>query len=219
VRPVPEHAAARDLVAAQPTRARILAILREEGRAVETAELAAALGLHPTGVRLHLERLRGAGLVRAERVVHGRGRPRHAWWPAGPAADPPDAGAVLSVWLAGALATGARGPRGVEDAGLAAGRELGAGRAHEPAARAVRDVMASLGFQPRPGPGSGDGRSCLTLGNCPYRDAVRANREAICTLHRGLVRGVLAAVDPGARLTRFVPHDPDAAGCEIEVSG
>lgn len=202
-------------VAAQPTRARILRILREEGRAVETAELAATLGLHPTGVRLHLERLRTAGLVRAERVVHGRGRPRHAWAPAGAAADPPDAGAVLSVWLAGALAAGAREARDVEEVGRAAGRELGAARRGEDPARAVRGVMASLGFQPREHGAAG--RSCLTLGNCPYRDAVRANRDAICTLHRGLVRGVLDAVEPRARLTRFVPHDPDAAGCEVEV--
>jgi predicted ArsR family transcriptional regulator len=204
-------------VVAQPTRARILHLLRAEDGPVETARLAAALGLHPTGVRLHLERLRTAGLVRAERVVHGRGRPRHAWSPAGPAADPPDAGAVLSVWLAGALAAGAREARDVEEVGRAAGRELGAARRGEDPARAVRGVMASLGFGPREDAAGAPEGTCLTLGNCPYRDAVRANRDAICTLHRGLVRGVLEAAAPSARLTRFVPHDPDAAGCEIEV--
>jgi predicted ArsR family transcriptional regulator len=210
---------AHDDVLAQPTRARLVRTLRAEGRPVETAELATALGLHPTGVRLHLERLRTAGLVQVERVVRGRGRPRHAWSPAGAAADPPDAGAVLSVWLAGALAAGARDARDVEEVGRAAGRELGAARRGEDPAGAVRGVMAALGFQPREGAAGAPGYTCLSLGNCPYRDAVRANRDAICTLHRGLVRGVLDAATPGARLTRFVPRDPDAAGCEVEVAG
>jgi predicted ArsR family transcriptional regulator len=205
---------ADDQLLSQPTRARIVAVLRELGRPATTEELATALALHPSGVRLHLERLRQAGLVSVDRVVHGRGRPRHAWVPAGPAADPPDAGIMLSVWLARAL--GADGRR-AERAGRNAGRELGRARADVAPDRAVSGVMTSLGFQPRVEGAPAAGRQCLSLGNCPYRDAVVVNRDAVCRLHRGLVRGVLDSVAPGARITRFVPHDPRAAGCEVEI--
>jgi hypothetical protein len=48
---------------------------------------------------------------------------------------------------------------------------------------------------------------------------VRQNQAVICTFHRGLTRGVLDQVAPAATLTRFVPHDPDRAGCEIDIEG
>ncbi len=41
----------------QPTRARLFALLGDLGRPADTAELAQQLGLHPNGVRIHLERL------------------------------------------------------------------------------------------------------------------------------------------------------------------
>jgi hypothetical protein len=41
----------------------------------------------------------------------------------------------------------------------------------------------------------------------------------VCTLHRGITAGLLAALDPKAKLTRFEPHDPTRAGCLVEVEG
>jgi hypothetical protein len=35
----------------------------------------------------------------------------------------------------------------------------------------------------------------------------------VCTLHRGMTRGLLGALDPTAELAGFVPRDPDRAGC------
>lgn len=55
------------------------------------------------------------------------------------------------------------------------------------------------------------------LGHCPYREAVRENQPVVCQLHRGLTLGLLDQLDSGARLTDFVPKDPDRAGCLIEV--
>jgi predicted ArsR family transcriptional regulator len=66
---------------------------------------------------------------------------------------------------------------------------------------------------------AGHGRVTYRLRNCPYRDAVRANQPVVCALHRGLTRGLLDALQPSARLSRFVPEDPDGAGCVIEVRG
>jgi len=53
----------------------------------------------------------------------------------------------------------------------------------------------------------------------PYREAVRKNQEAICTLHRGVTRDLVDVLGPKATMASFVPHDPDEAGCLIEVAG
>jgi hypothetical protein len=48
---------------------------------------------------------------------------------------------------------------------------------------------------------------------------VRENQPVVCTLHRGITRGLLDVLDPDAQLADFVPRDPDKAGCLIELSG
>jgi hypothetical protein len=57
------------------------------------------------------------------------------------------------------------------------------------------------------------------LCNCPYRDAVRENQAAVCTLHRGITEGLLDRLDPMAWLADFVAEDPYEAGCRIDVAG
>jgi hypothetical protein len=52
----------------------------------------------------------------------------------------------------------------------------------------------------------------------PYREAVRQNPEVICTLHRGMTRGLLEVLEPDRTLVKFLPHDPDTAGCRIELT-
>ena len=47
---------------------------------------------------------------------------------------------------------------------------------------------------------------------------MRENQPAVCTLHRGITRGLLERLDPEARLAAFVPRDPDTAGCLIGVA-
>lgn len=67
-------------------------------------------------------------------------------------------------------------------------------------------------------PVAGD-RLTYRLRNCPYREAVRERQPLVCGLHRGLTRGMLDALDPKTKLVGFVPKDPDAAGCLIELRG
>jgi predicted ArsR family transcriptional regulator len=78
-------------------------------------------------------------------------------------------------------------------------------------------ALTALGFAPQREPAQR--RVVFRLGNCPYRDAVRENQPVVCALHRGLTRGLLDQLAPGARLASFVPKDPDRAGCLIEVEG
>jgi|SRR5215207_3418995 len=210
----------RDDVLAQPTRRRLFALLSELGDAASTNELAGRLALHPNGVRAHLQRMRDAGLVTQRRVAQPRGRPRDEWAiapTARPGGNAPRADRALAGWLARAIpATRAR-LREVEAAGRRVGHELAPTATTSPE-QAIGDVLAALGFQPRLDLRLGGHLTCR-LDNCPYRDAVRANQEVICTLHRGLTRGLLDRLAPTATLTRFVPHDPDRAGCEIDIDG
>jgi predicted ArsR family transcriptional regulator len=213
------HPADPDDVLAQPTRARLFGLLVDLKRPAGTGELAERVGLHPNGVRLHLEQLREAGLVQRERSRQKRGRPRDAWTVAPgarPGGQPPSAYVDLVRWLARAIPTGPRRLRDIEAAGRSIGQELAP--ASGPPEEALRITLASLGFQPRV-ESAGEDELTFCLGNCPYRDAVRENPELICTLHRGLTRGMLDEVAPDAKLTSFVPRDPDDAGCLIEITG
>jgi DNA-binding MarR family transcriptional regulator len=74
-------------VLAQPTRTRLYALLRGRQKPAATAELAQALGLHPNGVRAHLEQMQAVGLVVRSRTRQARGRPRDTWT-ATPATEP-----------------------------------------------------------------------------------------------------------------------------------
>jgi predicted ArsR family transcriptional regulator len=205
----------------QPTRRRLFALLAELGGSATTVELAARLDLHPNGVRAHMVRLRDAGLVVRHRVGGPRGRPRDEWAvspSARPAGEPPQGYGALARWLARTIpATPAR-LREVEATGREVGREYGAAAAAKPPVRALGETLSALGFQPwidlHP-----SGRLSCRLGNCAYREAVRENREVVCRLHRGITLGLLDRVAPAATLARFVPHDPDRAGCEIDVDG
>ena len=83
-----------DEVLGQPTRARLFALLGELKRAAGTDELARRVGMHPNGIRLHLERLERAGLLVRSRESGARGRPRDSWSisaEARPGGEPPTA--------------------------------------------------------------------------------------------------------------------------------
>jgi predicted ArsR family transcriptional regulator len=205
---------------AQPTRARLFATLSELRRPAGTEELAERLDLHPNGVRVHLERLRTAGLVVRERTRQTRGRPRDTWTiapDARPGGEAPSGYAELGRWLARVISPGRTSVRAIEATGREIGRELapdGDCRSEEK----MHAVLVSLGFQPKREPDPPGGLT-YRLCNCPYRDAVRESPEVVCALHRGMTRGLLDAIAPKTRLTGFVPRDPRRAGCLIELRG
>jgi predicted ArsR family transcriptional regulator len=208
-------------VLTQPTRARLFSRLQELKRPAATGELAASLGMHVNGVRGHLKRMAEAGLVERRRTAYGRGRPRDEWAiasAAAPGGEPPSAYLDLARWLARATPAGPGRLRAVEKAGREIGREL-APKDVDGSAESFEQVFVALGFQPEMATDGEEGRTCCRLCNCPYRDSVRENPEVVCALHRGLTAGVLDVLAPGARLVTFEPHDPDLAGCLVEVAG
>jgi predicted ArsR family transcriptional regulator len=206
-----------DDVLAQPTRARLFAMLGELRRPAGTVELAERLQLHPNGVRIHLERMQQAGLVRRARIRERRGRPPDAWTisaDARPGGSNPRGYQDLGRWLARVLHARPRGLRGIEQTGRQIGRELAP---DDTSSDAFEAALIALGFQPVAA--ARDDGVTFCLRNCPYRDAVHENQPAICALHKGITRGLLDVIAPQARLSGFMPHDPDRGGCLIELSG
>ena len=205
---------------AQPTRARLFAVLCELRRPASTEELAERLELHPNGIRVHLYRLREQGMVARERDRQPRGRPRDMWLispDAAPAARPPTAYAQLGRWLARAIGAKPTSLGKIESAGRQIGHEL-APEPHGAPEASLHAALAALGFQPRR-ESHQPGRLTYRLCNCPYREAAGENPEVVCALHRGITHGLLDELDATSRLTAFVPHDPAQAGCLVEISG
>jgi len=207
---------------AQPTRARLFALLRESGEPLATAELAELASMHPNGIRNHLERLWRAGLVERHRGNAGRrGRPRDEWTVtrSGIAAERELAGGgdgsgQLVEWLARAYPGGSPHRQRIEKVGEEAGLAMPVETKVDPE-QAFLEVLDRLGFEPAVEEIE-SGFRCR-LGLCPYREAARENQEAVCTLHRGLTRGLLGSISPELQLREFEPRDPDRAGCLIEV--
>ncbi|HMS72307.1 MAG TPA: helix-turn-helix domain-containing protein [Baekduia sp.] len=202
----------------QPTRARLFSALVTLRRPAHTNELADSVGLHPNGVRLHLEQLVSAGLVARTRPIQGVGRPRDLWSVAPgarPSGEAPTAYADIAGWLAAVTASGRTSKRAVEQAGREIGRRLAPGPNAAPVADQLRSTLSSLGFAPE----LKESKTSVTirLCNCPYRDAAVGNQEVVCTLHRGLTRGLLDEISPALKLRTFDVRDPVAARCTMEI--
>lgn len=202
---------------AAPARARAFDYLAQIRRAADIDELANHLGLHPTGVRVHLAALERAGLVERRRVRGGRGRPRDRWVVSADAnVVPPGAHSQLAAWLAGALGDQATTPEALERHGRRLGRELAPDiPSGTPPVEAVGDALSAMGFRPacEPRPGGAD----FALRTCPYREAVRAGGRGVCALHAGITRGLLEGLAGEAELTRFVAGAPDSGECRVEI--
>jgi hypothetical protein len=136
---------------------------------------------------------------------------------ASPGGEAPSGYAELGRWLARAISPGNTSLHAVEATGREIGREL-APAGDCPAEAKMYAVLASMGFQPRRETDRTGGFT-YRLCNCPYRDAVVESPEVVCTLHRGMTRGLLDAISPETRLAGFVPQEPRRAGCMIELSG
>jgi len=190
-----------------PTRARVLALLREHAGPHDAAAVAAALGLHLTTARFHLERLAEAGLAaRATRPEARRGRPRVVYGATDAARDDDTRTRLIGV-LAAALACTPHGEADAVEAGRAWAASYSAAGAQHPE-QAVVTALDRLGFTPAsaPAPGGADGTT-ITLRACPFRDAARAHPQVVCAVHRGFVERMLEGTRTVARLEPFATDD------------
>jgi predicted ArsR family transcriptional regulator len=204
--------------------ARRLAIVEALGEGPrEIPELARLLGIHPTTVRSHLERLLEAGLLMEEAgVPAGRGRPSKRYRLREPllAGDPEVrlfVGSLVSLLRA---AYGERAISAAKEEGTRRGRELGRSFRHPSAEQAVREVVKTLNrlsFGPGP-PVRRDDGVAVDVHHCPYGvDPDDPDGIVVCCFHEGLVRGLAeeaSGQEVGVRLLRFV-----APGiCRVELS-
>lgn len=196
---------------ADDTRFRLYRHLRLVGRPVSVREMSGRLSLHPNTLRPHLRRLEEAGLVAHQvRKTPGVGRPQTLYRAVEPVAQEGRDFRLLAEMLCGLLRT----KRDVERAtGLARewGHYLVSQGGPKPGIRlparqnlaALQEAMDRAGFEPRFRRSSGTVE--VTLRNCPFRDLADDYRDLVCSLHRGLVEGMLGGLKPGMAVREFRP--------------
>lgn len=184
------------------SRSRVLEILQDTGAQLGVSEVAAKLSLHPNTVRFHLDALVASGLVESEPEENDlRGRPRMLY---SANANSASAGRrnyrLLAEILASSIGAQVSRPR---EASINAGREwghyLGGGpppfkrvNADEATGRLV-SAMEDIGFAPE-AVTRGRHRQVL-LHRCPFREVAQEHPEVVCSIHLGLMNGVLAELD------------------------
>lgn len=200
---------------------RAVAELSAEGP-VTLAEAAARLGGHPNTTRQHLDRLHAEGFLAAELLAQGRPGRRPKGFlltPLGRRALTTSSGAECSR-LAGAVASYHIQTGGGPDEARAIGELWGEGSARpldgEPAPpmEALVEVLDILGFAP--GVQQAAEGPTLVLQACPLVNATE-NAPFLCTLHEGMIHGVLRSLGGRQRVT-LERADPGAGGCRIHLS-
>lgn len=184
-------------------------------------ELADALGLHANTVRLHLERLREAGLVESETVHRGTvGRPQHRYFlaPGAPGLgfDPPAHALLAGLLAAMAERLGASGDDAARTGygwGVEAGRRTRAGSCLP----ALVQELERLGFEPVADADAEPGAPVrVDFLHCPFRDLAEAYPELVCNLHRGLCEGVVAETGGGNIESFSTLYEPEP--CHVSVT-
>jgi predicted ArsR family transcriptional regulator len=187
-------------------------------RGCSAQELADSLGLHANTVRLHLDRLREAGLVDVEPVHRGTvGRPTHVYSlaPGAPGLgfDPPSYTLLAGLLAALAERVGADGEEATE-IGRAWGAEAGKRTRSRSCVKALSAEMSRLGFDPStetPGPDTD-----MAFMHCPFRELAEAYPELVCNLHRGITEGIVGEVGGGSVVDFATLYDRDP--CRVVVS-
>lgn len=203
--------------------ARRLAIVEALGEGPrQIPELSRLLGIHPTTVRAHLDKLLAAGVLEEERgTPAGRGRPSKRYRLREPllAGDPElrlFVGSLVSL-LRRAYGPGAA--TAAEEEGIRRGHQLGRDFRHPSPEQTAQEVIAlleRLSFAPA-APVRQNGGFSVDIRHCPFQvDPRDPDGAIVCAFHEGLVRGVAevaSASDVAVRLVPFVAPDV----CRIEL--
>ena len=204
-----------------PSRDRVLVALRSATAPLRLSAVCAEVDLSPNAVRRHLGWLAADGLVRIEHEPpHGPGRPA-ALYSAVPVRPDPDGqayrtlaallGRTLSA-LGDASAAGAAG-RDWARREIAARERDGRGRP-EDAFELVHELFVEGGFAPQ----LADDGTVVTLHRCPFMTLAVEQPEVVCSVHLGLIRGVLEEyADP--RSVHLTPVLDGSGPCVLRLGG
>ena len=205
---------------AEPRRLAIVEALGEGPRQIP--ELARLLGVHPTTVRAHIEKLLGAGVLEEEAgIPAGRGRPSKRYRLRHPLlGGDPEVRLVVGSMVS--LVRTAYGDRAVEAAveeGARKGRELARPFRHpslEQTAREVVELFERLSFDPTP-PVRRKNLLAVDLQQCPFRiDPSDPDGVLVCAFHEGLVRGLAEVTSGGTVGVRVLPFIAPGI-CRVEL--
>jgi predicted ArsR family transcriptional regulator len=206
---------ARHAALASEPRRRALALISESAVPLGVGPVADALGLHITTARFHLEQLEAAGLVEHKVARVGqRGRPRVLF--SAVAAPLPVDSALQQLAQSLAAVIGED-----DDAGRARAVRAGehwsgqyasgadAAKSDGPAAGLpAADVVSSLlrvfteiGFEPE----LRSTEAAIALTACPFRAEARANPDVVCSVHLGLMQGLVRTFGHDAASIRLEP--------------
>ncbi|MGM7697342.1 helix-turn-helix transcriptional regulator [Microbacterium sp. A84] len=198
------------------TRELVLRMVEAQSAPVSTRAIAAESGLHENTVRGHLEHLLADGYVSCDSApAGGRGRPRRLWSARIDSAAAPYA--ALAVALAASLAQTSTEP---EVVARAAGRAWGARLAADAppaedgdaAHRAVVEVMREQGFAPH------DDGDVVRLRRCPLIEAAVRHPSIVCTVHLGMVDGVLDRIGHSGEVSLSAFTAPNECTLRLNVA-
>ena len=196
---------------ADDTRFRLYRYLKLTDRPVAVSEMARRLSLHPNTLRPHLRRLEEAGLVSHQlRRGSGVGRPQTQYSAVQPVGDEGRDFRLLAEMLCGLLQTKREIERGTDLARewgtymvSQGGPKPGVKLPERQNLSRLQDAMYRAGFDPR---FRKAGKTVdVTLRDCPFRDLADDYRDLVCSLHRGLVEGMLSGLKPRMTLRDFKP--------------
>lgn len=194
------------------SRARVLDVLHAAGGPVGVQEIATRTGLHPNTARFHLDGLVEAAL--AERDVEERaqpGRPRMVYR-ARVADGTPNQRSyrLLAEMLTSLVSETLPQP---DEAAVEAGEAWGRYLVERPpplqrvnadeGIRRLSTVLADAGFAPGPVPDADP--TVIPLRHCPFREIAEQHRDVVCSLHLGLMRGVLGEIRAPVTAERLEP--------------
>jgi len=78
----------------------------------------------------------------------------------------------------------------------------------------LREALAEAGFDPR-FRRKGSRTVEIAMRGCPFRDLLEEHRELVCTVHRGLLEGMLEGSRPRLHLRSFEPLADRSSVCRV----
>jgi predicted ArsR family transcriptional regulator len=197
---------------ADDTRYRMYRYIGLAGRPVSVREMSRRLALHPNTLRPHLRRLEEAGLISREiRKTASVGRPQTMYSireiQGGEGRDY----RLLAEMLCG-LVKGGRALQQARELAKQWGAYLVTQGGPKPGVRlparrnlaVLQEAMAKAGFQPR-FRREAQAAIEINLRDCPFRDLADDYRDLVCTLHRGLLEGMMGGLKPALSIKEFRP--------------
>lgn len=187
------------------TRAKVLGLLRQSEADLTVAQIATQLKLHPNTVRFHLDTLTDRGLAhRVASAPDGPGRP--ALKVRATAVKDPDGPRryqALAEILTIALTNTPEGTELAQRAGSAWADQILTEQQPSPEAdpeAVLMDVLDAASFAPER-----TSDTEIGLRNCPFLELVNSSEQSVCSVHLGLMRRTLAALDSDRDVSRLDP--------------